>query len=132
MRIITRIINETGVEHLFSRVPVSRGTLKNGNVVIFNYGGKGERIALVVNALPPKYKVKKGVWFCRNTSNTLVNVVKLNKVLGLVIKTISKELSKSSGLTAKQLRGLEVMVGRGSFRTYNLSVIRNLYKIDYI
>lgn len=132
MKIITRIINGIGDEKLFNRVPVSRDTLKNGDVVIFNYSGKGERIAIVVKALPPKHKVKKSVWFCRNTSNTLVNVVKLNKILGLVIETISKELSKSNGLTAKQMKGLEAMVGRNSFRTYNLSVIRNLYKVYYI
>lgn len=132
MKIITIINNQVGRRRIFKRVPVSRDNLRSGNIVIFNYSGKGERLGLVVEAIPPKYRTKTNIWFCKNTSNTLVNVVRLNDNVSEVIEMISSSLKKRGAISESQMGGLSALVGKGSFRTYNYSLIRNMYKLDYI
>lgn len=142
-KILTKLIKEFGSEDIFDRAAPGKGTLGNGSLVTFTYkpgaGSKsknrGERFGLVVKAKPPGSNSKLPVWYCTGTGNQLVNVIKLNSEVSMVIRFISDELNKASnkkGITIKQLSGLEALVGKGSFRTYIISKMTDLHVLDYI
>lgn len=133
MKIITKIIKKVNEDKdIFVRAVPGVDVLSNGSIIIFNYGDLGERIGMVVLSSPPGKKTKMTVWNSEKTGNTLVNVIKIDSIISEVTDTISKNLKNKGALSVKQFSGLKALVGSGSFRTYNLSKIRNLYKLYYI
>ncbi len=145
-KILTKILKKFGDNEIFDRSVPNRRTLTNGSIITFDYQSKGrnkrpshrgERFGLVVIANNQSGRVggKLPVWYCMGTSNELVNVIRLNNHVSLVIDFISQKLKESNnkkGITTKQLSGLEALIGRGNFRTYKISKMTNMYVLDYI
>jgi len=111
-------------KYYLQRIPVSRGVVQPGDIIIFDY--PDTYIALVVST----QRAPMGT-FLSTRGNNLITTFKLpeNKIIiEEAIRNLYKKRVRADYYTIT--KAFKKVFGPESFRTFNMSKIDNLYKLD--
>lgn len=117
-------INHEG-SNFFSLIPKSSGFISPGDVLRFGYNAE------LINVLVVSTRRGNGM-FLSGRSNMLITCFKLDDNSESVLRIILRSIYKDRGIANYYViqKSLRSILGSNSFRTYNLSLIRNMQKIE--
>ena len=130
------ILAATGDEEvpkLLVPIPASADRMTPGDVIVFRYysgvgpGSRSQRSALIV-------KTRRGDGcFLSTQDNLLISCIQLNGGSATVIETIVENLYKKrrrSSYYGKIKDSLVALLGADSFRTYKLTQMKSIFKVQ--